>query len=84
MAEQRRRMSQRIDRAIDELPGPPLLGEDRGAGAGAPPAPWGAPPPAARDWGAPPAQPPGGYPGYGWGPGYGPAPYGYGGPRYGR
>jgi hypothetical protein len=83
MAEQRRRMSQRLDRVIDQLPEAAIFGGEQPV----PPEvePWGGPPPAAPGWGYPRTEPRGGYPGYGWGPGYGPGPYGgYGYPGYGR
>lgn len=83
MAEQRRRMSQRLDRAIDQLPEPQIFGSEQPV----PPevAPWGRPPATAPGWGYPRMEPQGGYPGYGWGPGYGPGPYGgYDDPAYRR
>jgi hypothetical protein len=83
MAEQRRRMSQRLDRVIDQLPEPPMFGPEEPMPPAA--APRGEPNVAPPGWGYPRMDPPGGYPGYGRAPGYGPGPYGgYGDPAYGR
>lgn len=89
MAEQRRRLSQRLDTVIDQLPEPPMFGAEPPAPTER--APWGGPRAGAAARGYPRTEMPGGYPGYGWGPGYapgpgyGPAPYGgYGYPSYGR
>ena len=83
MAEQRRRMSQRLDRVIDQLPEPAIFGGEQPAAPET--GPWGGPPAAPPGWGYPRTEQRGGYPGYGWGPGYGRAPYGgYSYPGYGR
>ena len=66
-----------MDRAIDDLPQPPMLGT--GEPAPTSPAPWSGPRAGAPAWGYPRMEPPTGYPSYRWGPGpgagYGPAPY---------
>ena len=73
MAEQRRRLGQQMDRAIDRMPEPPMFGTEEPVLP--PSASRGGPPAGTPGWGDPRMEPSTGYPGYGRGSGYGPAPY---------